>query len=71
MTLSSNLPYDPDNDAGFRRGFAHGAQDVIDAVAVHLTDAQVTRLKEWMASDIRNWAAATEAFVAPPPVPRL
>jgi hypothetical protein len=70
VTKLIEMPFDASGEARFRRGFTHGAQEVIRAIEGHMTQAQLSKLREWMSSDVQPWALES-GFVEPPPAPDL
>ena len=56
----------------FRRGYLHGAQAVIEAVAGHLPERDRQALKVWVALTLAPWAITpTVSNSSPPAVPEL
>ena len=56
----------------FRRGYLHGAQAVIEAVAGHLPERDRQALKVWVALTLAPWAVTPSGSDASsPPVPKL
>jgi hypothetical protein len=64
------MPFDASGEARFWRGFTHRVQEVIRAIEGHVTQAQLSKLREWMSSDVQPWGLESE-FVEPPPAPDL
>lgn len=71
MVDLADKPFDADGEARFRRGFTHGAQRVISAVEPYLKQEQLSKLRHWMADDVRNWQMGSDRFAEPPRLPDL
>jgi hypothetical protein len=47
-----------DSEHSYRRGYYHGASDVIEAVSALLPDAEEVRVREWFAGPVYSWKLA-------------
>jgi hypothetical protein len=47
-----------DAEACYRRGFAHGAKEVISAVAAMLPNEAAAKLQRWLDDDLAEWRSA-------------
>jgi hypothetical protein len=47
-----------DPEASYRRGYAHGAQEVFRAVAVLLPDEMSAKIERWLKGDLATWRLA-------------
>lgn len=66
MPLLSDMPFDQSKETGFRRGYVHGAQSIINAVSPHLSQTQASRLLTWM-NQLRDWQAGGDFEPPAPP----
>jgi hypothetical protein len=66
MPALSDLPFDQNKETGFRRGYVHGAQSVINAVSPHISDTQASRLLVWM-NQLQDWQAGGDFEPPAPP----
>jgi len=58
-------------EAGFRHGFAFGAQAVRAAVAPHLSPEQLAKLDDWLAGPVKAWKGEYLREKEPPAAPTL
>lgn len=58
-------------EAGFRHGFALGANAIRDAVAPHLPPEQLKTLDRWLAGDVASWRREYLKKDEPPEPPKL
>jgi hypothetical protein len=54
-----------DKEVGYKRGYTHGAQAVLDAVEPHISKSQLTKLRQWI-SELREWQGSGSAVADPP-----
>ena len=47
-----------DPEASYRRGYAHGAQELFRAVAAVLPEGLSPRIESWLESDVKRWRIA-------------
>lgn len=47
-----------DPEQSYRRGYYHGAWDVIEAVSAFLAGSEKNRLREWFAGPVYSWKLA-------------
>ena len=59
-----------ESDTGYRRGFQHGAAQVIAAIWGNLTPEQRVRLEGWTDA-VREWRARHTTEFFPPNCPKL
>jgi hypothetical protein len=71
MPALSEMPLNADREEGFRRGYLHGAQAVINAVKPCLSEAQIGKLLVWMSGELRPWQQIREDKFEAPTAPDL
>lgn len=49
---------DADPEASYRRGYAHGAKQLFDAVASALPSELVPKVERWLREDVSVWRLA-------------
>ena len=49
---------DADAEASYRRGYAHGAKQLFDAVSAALPSELVSKVERWLSEDVSVWRLA-------------
>ena len=63
---------DPQHAKDFRRGYARGAQSIIEAIGHKLSDSERQKLELWAANELTRWSTALDhSDFLPPDVPSL
>jgi hypothetical protein len=67
MPNITDHPDDFDREWAYRRGYAHGAAAVIEALRHHLPEEIRRRAEMWLNSEVTPWRAQFEPKVTRPP----
>lgn len=62
---------DPVREEGYRRGYIHGAQAIIDVLGGFMDEHRLTKLRWWAANELRPWQVGQSDDFRPPSVPDL
>jgi len=71
MAKLSDHELDPVRKQGYQRGFAHGANAVIESLEGYLDKHRLLQLKTWLAAKVTPWSTGQGENFTPPSIPDL
>ena len=71
MPLASQVQFDPEAERHYRRGYIHGANEIISALGPMLTEQQRATLGAWSVNTLLPWSRQVREFERPPSPPKL
>ena len=72
MPTLSEHTHDPDREAAYRRGYAHGITNMMSGVVDKLNDEERVKFEVWFSRSLTAWSTGdTSQVITPPDFPRL
>jgi hypothetical protein len=67
MRSISDHPDDFDREWAYRRGYAWGAEAVVAALRLHLSEPVRRKVEKWLACELTSWRAQFQPNMTQPP----
>ncbi len=71
LDSTGNEEADSTQENGFRRGYAHGAQAVIDALSGFMDEHRLMKLQKWASNELGAWRTGAAGGLEAPVPPNL